>query len=84
MVLAVSLLAAFFGLVASGECGGDAFFSNVALATTILAAAGSGVAAGCVGVLALRRHDRSLVVIVAITVGVLVILWTAAEVAFPH
>ncbi len=84
LILAVVLFAVFIGLVANGQRGGETFFSNPALSGTILLAAVSTVMAGCAGVGAWRRDDRSLVVVVAIAAGALVALWVAAEIAFPH
>ncbi len=84
LLLSVALLAAFVGLVVSGQRGGDTFFSNLPLAMTMLAAAAAAVAAGGCGVGALRRHDRSVVVVLSVISGTTVILWTAAELVFPH
>jgi hypothetical protein len=84
LALSAGFFIFFFGLVGTGQRGGGTFFSNPALSITILAAAGAAVAAGGVGVIALRRHDRSVMVILSITAGTVVILWIAAEIAFPH
>ena len=84
LLLAVALLAGFAVLVASGERGGDTFFSNPSLAATMLGATAAVVAAGCAGAVALRRGDRSLPVIVSLVVAILVVLWWTAELAFPH
>ena len=84
LAVSIVLFVVFFGLVAGGERGGDTFFSNPALATTILAAGGSAVVAGCVGALAFRHRDRSIVVIVSVISGIVVALWTTAEIVFPH
>ena len=82
--LAALLLAAFYGLVALGQRGGDTFFSNPSLSITILGAAGSAVVAGGFGVDALVHRERSFVVFLAIVVAVLVIWWTMMEILFPH
>lgn len=77
--------AAFFGLVLSGQKGGDTVFSNPWLAGTITAAAVSavaGAAAGLDGILRLR--ERSPAVLVTTTFGLLVLAYAIAEVAFPH
>jgi hypothetical protein len=84
LALSAGFFIFFFGLVRTGQRGGDTFFSNPALSITILAAAGAAVAAGGVGVIALWRHDRSVMVILSIIAGTVVILWIAAEIAFPH
>ena len=82
--LAVLCFAGFFGLVMAGQRGGDTFFSNPALSIPILSAAVAAVAAGVCGVLARRAGDRSLIPVAGIVVGTLVLLWIAAEIAFPH
>ena len=45
MLLGLACFAGFFGLVAAGEKGGDAFFDNPWLSSTILGAAGAVVVA---------------------------------------
>ena len=84
LALSGGLFATFFGLVAAGQRGGETFFSNVPLAATMLGAAASAIAAGAVGVVAVRRHDRAPWVIAAVVVGTVVTLWTVGEIAFPH
>lgn len=84
LALSAGFFTVFFGLVATGQRGGETFFSNPALSIAILAAAGAAVAAGGVGVIASQRHDRSVVVILSIIAGTLVTLWVAAEIAFAH
>jgi hypothetical protein len=82
--LFMALLALFFGLVEAGQRGGETIFSNLALAIPGLGAAASAIAGGVLGVYALKHRDRSVVVILAILVGMFVLFWTAAEIAFPH
>ena len=84
LIVAVLLIGAFSALVASGQRGGDTFFSNLWLSVTILGGAGAALAAGCLGGVALRHGDRSAVAILAVVVGALVLLYSAAEIAFPH
>jgi hypothetical protein len=76
--------ALFAALVAAGERGGETFFSNMALTVPFLGAVGAAITAGILGVSAWRHRDHSLVVVVAIVVGLFVALWTAAELLFPH
>jgi len=88
----VGLLAAFavffaaFGLlVASGQRGGETFFSNLALTIPILLAGTSGVLAfvtGLIGVI--RNRERSILVFLAMLVGFLVLLFCVGEIMFPH
>ena len=81
---AALLFAGFIVLVASGQRGGETFFSNPALSITMLGAAALAVAAGSFGVRALLHRDRSVMVFAAIAVATVVILWTTLELAFPH
>jgi len=82
--VAALLFVGFVVLVASGQRGGETFFSNPSLSITMLGAAALAVAAGGFGVRAIVHRDRSVVVFVAIAVATVVILWTALELAFPH
>ncbi len=82
--LFVALLALFLALVEAGQRGGETFFSNPVLAIPGLGAAASAIAGGVLGVLALKHRDRSLVVIVAVVVGLFVLAFAIGEVAFPH
>jgi hypothetical protein len=43
-----------------------------------------GVAGFIAGIMAIINKDRSLFVILSIPVGLLIIFWVAAEIAFPH
>lgn len=75
----------FFALVASGQRGGDTFFSNPSLATTILAAAALATVAAAVGLTAvIRQSERAVVVFTIIVLGVAVFMFGVAEVVFPH
>ena len=77
--------AAFELLVASGQRGGETFFSNLALTIPILLAGTSGVLAfltGLIGVV--RNRERSILVFLAMLVGFFILLFSIGEVAFPH
>ena len=84
LVLAAALLAAFVGLVALGQRGGETFFSNPALSVTFLGAGAVALAAGGFGVRALVRRERSVVVFLAIAVATFVLWWATVELLFPH
>ena len=84
VLIAVALFGLFIVAVASGQRGGETLFSNPVLTVPVLAAAISAIAAGVVGVVALRRHDYSAAVIASTIIGALVLLWCLAEVVFPH
>ena len=75
----------FLLLVATGQRGGDTFFSNVALAIPAILAAASGVSAflaGTVGII--RSRERSVLAFVAVSVGILVLVFVMGELIFPH
>jgi len=77
--------AAFELLVASGQRGGETFFSNLALTIPILLAGTSGVLTfltGLIGVV--RNRERSILVFLAMLVGFFILLFSIGEVAFPH
>ena len=79
------LLGVFFILVASGQRGGDTFFSNPILTVPILLAATSGIAAFITGLISVvKRKERSVAVVLAIVFGLFVILFALGEVIFPH
>jgi len=72
-------------IAASGQRGGETFFSNLALAVPILIAGISGVSAfvtGLVGVI--RSGERSIIVYLATAIGLLVLLFCLVEITFPH
>jgi hypothetical protein len=84
-LMAAYLFAAFFCLVISGQKGGATFFSNPYLAGTIIAATASAVGAGGAGLYSIvAERDRSIAVFITTTVGLLVLAYAIAEVAFPH
>lgn len=86
-LLGVSLIsfAAFFGLAASGQEGGDSFLDNLWLSGTMLSAAGCAIAAGFAGAwAAIRELERSPGVILAMLLGLLVLVFVVGEVVAPH
>ena len=84
LALALACFALFFGFVMAGQRGGDTFFSNLTLTVPILLSGLAAIAGGVTGIVARRHDDRSIVVRLAIFTGAVVVLWTAAEIAFPH
>jgi len=75
----------FLLLVASGQRGGDTFFSNLALTIPILLAGISGVSAFLTGIIGIiRSKERSVLVFLATTIGFFVLTFWLAEVLFPH
>ena len=72
-------------LVASGQRGGETFFSNLVLTIPILLAGTSGVLAFLTGLIgAIRNGERSILVFLAMVVGLFVSLFSIGEVVFPH
>jgi len=81
----IVLLASFQLLVASGQRGGETFFSGLLLTVPILLAGISGISAFVVGLIGvIRSRERSAVVYLAITIGLLVLLFGLGEILFPH
>jgi hypothetical protein len=78
-------LALFYALVASGQRGGQTFFSNPWLAVVILAAFAAAVAGGATAAAAISwRRERSFLSILALLFGLLVLIFAIGEIAFPH
>jgi hypothetical protein len=74
-------LGAFYILVASGQRGGDTFFSNPILTAPILLAATSGIAAFIIGLFSIiKRKERSIAVFIAIAVGFIVLFVSLAQI----
>lgn len=72
-------------LVATGQRGGETFFSNPWLALSILPAAVSAIAAGGAAVGAIFwGRERSVFSFVALLLGLFVLLFVFGEIAFPH
>lgn len=75
----------FLILIATGQTGGETFFSNLTLTIPILLAGISGIAAMIVGLVAIiKQKERSPLVFVAVAIGALITLWIAAEIIFQH
>jgi len=81
--------AIFFGslqaLIASGQRGGDTFFSNLVLAIPGLLAVASGIAAFVTGLISItKRKERAVAVYLAVAIGFVVLTFVIGEIAFPH
>lgn len=75
----------FFALVASGQRGGDTFFSNLWLSIPVLAAAALAISGAVVGSVAvLGRRERAIAVFAVIAFGLFVAAFAAGELVFPH
>ncbi len=84
-IASVGSFGAFYALVAAGQRGGEAFFSNPFLAIAILLAAAlavSGAAAGAAAMI--RQAERAWSVVVVIAFGLLVLAFATGEILLPH
>ena len=78
-------LGAFYLFVASGETGGETFFSNTLLTIPFLLAAASGIAAFFAGLVAVfKEKERSVLVYLSIILGLLVLVFITGELVAPH
>ena len=86
LIVAFAVSMASFGiLVASGQRGGDTFFSNPILTIPVLIAATSGIAAFITGIISIvRRKERSISVYVAVAFGLITLVFVLGEIIFPH
>jgi len=86
LIVAFAVSLALFGiLVASGQRGGDTFFSNPILTIPIFLAATSGIAAFITGLISIvRKKERSISVYLAVTFGLIVLVFVLGEIIFPH
>ncbi len=75
----------FFLLVASGQRGGETFFSNPLLAIPISIAGLCGIAAFFTGLISsLKNRERAISVFLSIFIGLFVLLWILGEIFSPH
>jgi len=77
--------AIFWIFAATGQRGGEGFFDKLLLAVPIVLAGLSGIASfftGLVGIIIYR--ELSVLVYPAMIIGLCVLLFTVAEIVFPH
>ena len=86
LIIAFFLFFAVFGiLVASGQRGGDTFFSNLALTIPMLLAGVSGISALVTGIIGIvKSRERSVLVFLATAIGLFVLIFSLGEILFPH
>ena len=78
-------LVSFLLLVASGQRGGDTFFSNLVLTVPILLAGTCGVSAFLTGLIGIiRSKERAILVYLAVAIGFFVLFFWLGEIIFPH
>jgi cytochrome bd-type quinol oxidase subunit 2 len=75
----------FWLLVASGQRGGQTFFSNPLLAVIGIIMALSGISAFFTGLMGIiKQKERSILVFLATAIGFLVLIFVLGEILFPH
>jgi predicted Abi (CAAX) family protease len=75
----------FLILVASGQRGGETFFSNLLLTVPMLLAGTCGVAAFVTGLIGIiKSKERSILVYLAIFIGFDILVFCLGEVLVPH
>ncbi len=80
-----AFMVVFYTLVATGQRGGETFFSNPYLAITILCASASGIASAFLSFWALVfAKDRKLVLAMSLLVGAFVLVFTLGELFGSH
>ena len=71
--------------IASGQRGGDTFFSNLSLAIPMLIAGILAVCAFFTGIIGIFRNgERAVYVFISTALGFFVLFWGFAEIVFPH
>jgi hypothetical protein len=74
-----------FSFIASGQRGGDTFFSRPALAVPMLLAGISAACAFFTGITCvIRNRERAIFVYISTIIGFFVLLFGFAEIIFPH
>jgi hypothetical protein len=74
-----------FSFIASGQRGGDTFFSRPALAIPMLLAGISAACAFFAGITGIiRNRERAIFVYISTVIGFIILLWGLAEIIFPH
>jgi predicted Abi (CAAX) family protease len=85
IVAFILFLALFLILVASGQRGGETFFSNLLLTVPMLLAGTCGVAAFVTGLIGIiKSKERSILVYLAIFIGFDILVFCLGEVLVPH
>jgi len=87
LIVASVLLVLFFFAMTGwfDQRGGEGFFDNLLLTIPMLAAFGCGIVAFAVGLLSFfKPRERAVLVFLSTLIGLLVLIYGVAEVAFPH
>ncbi len=86
LIVAFILLFMMFQLlVASGQRGGDTFFSNLALSVPMLIAGICGILAFFTGIIGIiKGKERSVLVFIATVIGFFILFFVLGEFLVPH
>ena len=86
LIVAFILLFMMFQLlVASGQRGGDTFFSNLALSVPMLIAGICGILAFFTGIIGIiKGKERSVLVFIATAIGFFILFFVLGEFLVPH
>ena len=78
-------LSIFYLMIASGQRGGETFFSNLYLTIPFLLAAISAISSFFTGIIGVfKEKEKSILVFFSIIIGFLVFLFILGEILFPH
>ncbi|MFC2068788.1 hypothetical protein ACFLTP_07280 [Chloroflexota bacterium] len=85
VIVTILLFITFQVLVASGQRGGDTFFSNLALSVPMLIAGISGISAFFTGIIGIiKSKERSVLVFIATVIGFFILFFVLGEFLVPH
>jgi len=84
VVFAVCIGVFYLMVSVFGQRGGEGFFDNLLLTIPMLIAAAASIAAAVIGIISFVKSERSVLVLIAVLLGLFVLWWCVAEVAFPH
>ncbi len=85
IIVFIVLFILFQLLVASGQSGGDTFFSNLLLSVPMLIAGISGISAFFTGIVSIiKGKERSVLVFISTTVGFFILFFVLGEFLVPH
>jgi hypothetical protein len=72
-------------IVASGQEGGETFFSNLSISIPMLLAGLSGVTAFFTGIIGIiKSKERSVLTFIATIIGFFILVFVSAELVSPH
>ena len=84
VVFAVCIGVFYLMISVFGQRGGEGFFDNLFLVIPMLIAVGAIITAAAVGIISFVKSERAVLVLITVLIGLLVLWWSVAQVAFPH